>query len=387
MRAPFKDRLLSWRNKATERSLRARRHRQELQRKDEQIARLRAENEKLRQQVQPTPVANHVYPAELIGLVVFMVVAGCSLRATAKTVHFVGRELFGWDIGIPSASTVRNWTNRFGLFVLHQTKDLSGKYVAIVDESIQIGKEKLLLVLGYPTALEAHSIAPLSHDQVEVLGMQVKSSWTAEQVTEMVKDCQERLPNIEIVRVISDQGSSLLKAWKNLKIQHVSDCTHWMMNAVKTIFGEDDRLQQFCAKVGSLRQQLAMTDYAFLLPPTLRKKDRFCRIFMLIDWIANVNIYRELGYQKVNECTAFVRSNRWLRLQLTQVHALLVISSRLLKRSGLSQSVFEAWNQQVQTYLSEQKQVTRQARQFAELMREYFVRHEKLYENGERIMC
>ena len=388
MRAPLKSMLLRWRNKASCLALTNRRLRQQLKRKDEQLAELKADQAALEQRLAPTRVRNHVYPAELIALAVFMMVAGCSLRATAKTVSFVGKELFGWEVSLPSPSTIRNWLLRFGLSqLLDGAEKLSGDYVAIADESIQIGKEKLLLILGYPLALEGHSIAPLAHDQVEVLGMEVQPNWTGDQVAQMLQRCQKRLPNVSIVRVISDRGSSLLNAWAHLELPHVSDCTHYMMNVVKTIFGQDKTLQAFCRQVGSLRQRLAMTDYAFILPPKLRSKDRFCRVFVLVDWIKQALAYGQSGDATLIEHLGFVRTHRWLRLQLEQVHALLVLTARLLKRSGLSQSVYQAWQQQVAAYLSNQQMVTRQARQFVELMRRYFIEHAKWYQNGQRIMC
>ena len=107
----------------------------------------------------------------------------------------------------------------------------------------------------------------------------------------------------------------------------------------------------------------------------------------MVDWIKQALAYVQSGDATLVEHLGFVRTHRWLRLQLEQVHALLVLTAQLLKRSGLSASSHQAWQQQLDAYLSSQRVVTRQARQFVKLMKRYFIEHAEWYENGQRIMC
>lgn len=57
-------------------------------------------------------------------------------------------------------------------------RDLQGDYVVIIDESIQIVKEKLLLMLGIKVAPGQCYSAPLCGADAEVLGIEVQNSWT-----------------------------------------------------------------------------------------------------------------------------------------------------------------------------------------------------------------
>lgn len=76
--------------------------------------------------------------------------------------------MLGWKFGTPSHTSVRRWVMRCGLFQLQQATQLSGHYVALDDESIQIGREKLLLLLGVKIEPDRSHCAPLRADDVTV---------------------------------------------------------------------------------------------------------------------------------------------------------------------------------------------------------------------------
>ena len=110
-----------------------------------------------------------------MALAVFIVLHGGSRRCAAATAGFFA-QLMGWPYSAPTFKTVSNWVERCGLHALELTKTLSGEYVAIVDASIQIGKEQLLLLLGVKAELAARLDRPLTTDDVDILSMEVQSS-------------------------------------------------------------------------------------------------------------------------------------------------------------------------------------------------------------------
>ncbi len=84
----------------------------------QEVARLEAENARLRAIVSPQPIAHHLYPAQMIAMAVFIVVhAGASLRCAAKNIAFFS-EMMGWKYDQPSQVTLRNWVLRCGLYQL-----------------------------------------------------------------------------------------------------------------------------------------------------------------------------------------------------------------------------------------------------------------------------
>ena len=228
----------------------------------------------------------------MMALAIFIVLHGGSLRCAAATTGFYA-ELMGWKYSAPSFKTVSNWVERCGLHALRLTKSLTGEYVAIFDASIQIGKEQLLLLLGVKAELAASLDRPLTIADVEVLGMEVQSSWLGGEVKAFVNRCLADRPGLKLIYAVCDQGTNLKAALRGLALPNVSDCSHVMMNLVKKIFKDDVELSTLCASVGQLRRRLTLTDYAFALPATLRDKDRFGRIFTLIDWMDRIDSYRE----------------------------------------------------------------------------------------------
>ena len=180
----------------------------------------------------PQKVFNRSYPAQMMALAVFVALHGGHLRCATATAGFYA-ELMGWKFcGAPAFKSVSNWVERCRLHALNLIKTLSGDYVGILDGSIQIGKEQLLL---------------------------------------------------------------LLAGLRTLGLPMVSDCSHVMMNLVKRIFKDDTALSKLCAQVGELRQRLLLTEYAFALPATLRDRDRFGRIFTLVPWMDRIDRYAAGG--------------------------------------------------------------------------------------------
>jgi hypothetical protein len=88
-----------------------------------------------------------------------------------------------------------------------------------------------------------------------------------------------------------------------------------MMNLVKKLFRTDVVLSELGAGVGKLRQQLSLTDHSFLLPPTLRDKDRFLRIFTLVEWMDRMDSYWLKMLPAMQAKLKFYK-NKWLRLRL-----------------------------------------------------------------------
>ena len=100
-------------------------------------------------------------------------------------------------------------------------------------------------------------------------------------------------PGIEVAYFISDRGTSILAALRALNYDWVSDCTHEMMNIVKALFKDDRVMSRLSTQLGSLRQQLNLAKWSGLLPPTLRDKDRFLRIFTIVKWADRMDSYWE----------------------------------------------------------------------------------------------
>jgi hypothetical protein len=386
MRARLKVKLSQWKYSCLKKTKCKRSLTAHLKRSRQQVARLKAENARLRAITAPQSIAHHVYPAQMIAMAVFIVVhASGSLRCAAKTIAFLS-QMMGWQYGQPSQVTIRNWVLRCGLYQLDYAKAKTGQYVGIIDESIQIGREKMLLFLGVKLSNNTSHAAPLSMDEVEVLGVEVQQSWTGATVAKFIKRRLAHHAGIDLQYVISDQGTNLLAALRTLGIAMVGDCSHRMMNLVKKLFSNNEQLSTLAAQIGQFRRKFLLTALGYLLPPTLRDKDRFLRIFTIVDWADRINAYWEKLPPDHRIPLSFLKQARPLVQCLAQIRYLIVLTADLLKSAGLSSISQRKWERRMAEY-SKTTTLTAEAKIFLNAVGQYFTSHLGLMECHGRLLC
>ena len=261
-----------------------------LRRRDNKIAQLEEDNQKLHAQYQPRPLAGHHYPLQMMAMAIFIVVhAKGSLRCAAKTVGFLS-ELMGWSYSAPVHATVDNWVLRLGLFELRGGAAKKGPYAVMVDESVQIGREKALLLLGVKLAADRCHAAPLQFADVEVLGVQAAQSWKAEQVEEFVTEQLDHHDHIELAYAVCAGGTNLNKALVAKGATIVADCSYKLMNGLKMLLTDYAALGRLTKFMGRYRQRYILSQSSHLCPPTLRDKDRFLRLFTVVDWVDRLSV-------------------------------------------------------------------------------------------------
>lgn len=388
MQARFKVTPLRWKSKASAYRRDKRRLQARLVRRDKRIAQLEADNERLRRLTQPMRVDHHHYPAQMIALAVFIVVHGNgSLRCAAKTAAFFAR-LMGWNYEAPSPTTVRNWTLRLGLFTLGQAGTKKGRYVGIIDESIQIGREKILLLLGLKLHEDRSTFAPLTMQDVEVLGVEVQNSWKGDEVAEFMERSLAHHPELELAYVVSDQGTNLRAALGKLSIDGVLDCSHLLMNGLKKILSDHKQFVRLTAFMGAFRRQHLLSERGYLTPPTLRDKDRFLRLFVVLDWVERIDACWEELPASHRKTLTFLRGKRIRKLlgMLQQLRKIIGLATSILKTSGIHHRSCQIWQADLAKYRREVSLCT-QAEKMVALVQDYFVRHEEMARRQERLLC
>jgi hypothetical protein len=350
------------------------------------VALLKAENAALKAKAAPLQVVAHTYPAQLIAIAVFIVVHGNgSLRCAAKTVGFIA-QLLGWEYGTPSHSSVRRWVLRLGLYQLEYATERMGAYVGLLDESIQVGSEKLLLLLGFKFDPDCKWGKPLTGDDVVVLGMEVQQSWTGERVADFLRRNLARMPKLKLVYCITDGGTNLTKALRILGLDAVGDCTHIMMNAVKKVLANDPVLSRLSADIGQLRRKLALTAESYLLPPTLRDKDRFLRIFTIVHWVERIDSIWARLPQSSREKLGFIDAARSQVECMKQLKTLVELTAGILKGAGLSNASQKNWEKAI-TGFTKKYELSEESKIFISRVRQFFSKHETLIAKYSRLVC
>lgn len=191
---------------------------------------------------------------------------------------------------------------------------------------------------------------------------------------------------IQVEYVISDRGTALLAALRKLGLSIVSDCSHLMMNAVKKLFYHHKELSELVSQIGQLRRRLMLTEQGYLLPPTLRDKDRFWRIFTIVDWSERMDAYWKKLSPISRKALGFLRQARPLVQSLSQVRNLIALMAKLLKSAGLSQASHQRWEQRITQYQADNP-LTPEAEGFVATVRSYFQAHTDLITHHGRLLC
>ena len=81
----------------------------------------------------------------------------------------------------PSYSSGMLWVKKVGYYCLNQPKTIADDWVLVLDESIGIGQEKLLVVLGI-RASQIEFNRPLRIQDMEPIIIKSRKTWTGEDV-------------------------------------------------------------------------------------------------------------------------------------------------------------------------------------------------------------
>jgi hypothetical protein len=230
--------------------------------------------------------ARHGYSCWVITLVLHMVhYGGMSFRSC---VHALGcfYKSMGHGGSVPSHVSVRNWVLKQGYCMLERAKGVSrkGDWGVILDESITIGRERLLVILGVHLSTWDFS-RPLGLQDVEVLHIERREEWKGEDIRACLDAC---CSGMEVTQCSCDGGRNLLNSinlWG--KIQ-VPDCTHRVANILKKHLKDDAGFIQMNAQITKFRREWKLGQNAAWRPPMVRGKSRFLNVFPLIDWLEKI---------------------------------------------------------------------------------------------------
>lgn len=311
---------------------------------------LKAENKRLQKQIEndmPNSMdmetaVRHQYPALLVLFCVHCQKFGTmSLRSTRNCVLQM-TLIFGLNVKVPSHTSIRNWACKCGY---HRAVHGAGlpdvadqKWVLWVDESIVMGGQKLLLILGRPIDDWAFESAPTIAN-VYVMGLKLASEWKAESVVIEIKSVAVQY---KIGYIVSDKGNNLVKAYELGDFLHIPDLTHVVAKALERIYSKDEIFIAFTSKCGMLRKKwnLSQKKCAYM-PPGQRGKVRFANIFPIIEWsdkaMKKIASSPETIPSDVLLETEFLRENKVIISELLAVHYAIHTISKLLKNTGFSE--------------------------------------------------
>ena len=179
------------------------------------------------------------------------------------------------SLKVPTHVTISNWVKKVGYYQLSQPREKAEDWVIIIDESIQIGAEKLLLILGVRSSNIDFSRPLNFHDVLPIVQVS-KSGWNAQKVKIELEKAIEILGTIKYA--VSDKGASINKGLELCGIPQVHDITHRIANILKKVYKKDSEFESYINKVSRFRLQIQQTKWAYLLPPQQRSQSRFLNL-------------------------------------------------------------------------------------------------------------
>jgi len=204
----------------------------------------------------------------------------CSFRAVAKTFSTLCLYL---DLGLcsPSYGTVLIWTKKIGVFSLRPAEEKADDWILVVDESISIGHERLLVVYGvrcgkmdFDRALRYTDLAPLL--------VKASGRWTADIIEKEIVAIEETHGKVKYI--VADGGSAITKAIRSLSKEHVYDITHKMAWFLKNMYAGDSSFMGYTKEMAVSRSRLTCTALSHLAPPKQRADSRFMNLDALSCW-------------------------------------------------------------------------------------------------------
>jgi hypothetical protein len=234
--------------------------------------------------------ANHGYTAGLITVFLGLVQHGVSLRAASRVLDLIART-FGLGFSAPDWTTGRMWLLRFGLAQLSAPKDPADDWVWLIDHSVQIGKQKILAIVGLRAVDLPMPERPLRPDDLVLIDLVPMKSSTREDVDACLEAAAVRtmVPRA----IIDDHGGDLNGGVEIFRRRHpqtveIYDAKHKAACLLKARLEKAPRWVAFAAQVGQTRCAVQQTELGPLVPPGPKPKARFMNLAGQLDWAGKV---------------------------------------------------------------------------------------------------
>jgi len=217
------------------------------------------------------------------------------------------------------------------------------KYAQIVDESMMIGSEKLLLTLGVPAK---HKGRPLHSNDVNILNIAVANSWNAEAVGAQLKTASKKVGH-DPRYVISDNASIMAKGIRDVGLRHQRDISHSLGMFLERTYKNEPDFKNYIQLMTEPKFKYNMKKIAYLLPPKQRTIARFINISGWVKWSSKMlDVYHSLQEEE-RAVFSFVPANASLIDELSEVTKCVKSIEDICKNKGLSKETVAACQQKI----------------------------------------
>lgn len=229
------------------------------------------------------------------------------MRASSRILDLISSFL-DLNIAAPSWYTGRLWLLRLGLYKLERPKQIDNDWIWMIDHTIQLGKEKCLVILGVQQKHLPEGELHLTHEDVEPIALMPVECSNGEVVFQQL---EENLKKTGVPKqIVSDHGSDLKSGIEKFCQKHNTiytyDIKHKGAAILKRELKDEPDWQEFIKLASNTGKKVQQTNLSALAPPNQRSKARYMNVDKLVDWGNNTLLYLE--HEKSNQPNEFEKS-------------------------------------------------------------------------------
>jgi hypothetical protein len=265
--------------------------------------------------------------------------AGSSLRGAAAALGLFVRQGFA-SFAVPSGSAIRSWLLRVGHYALVRPLDRRTPWLWLVDHTIQIGTQKILVILGCPMDHVPFGQRALHLSDLQLVALVPMEKSTAALVEAELEQAVQRTGRPCLI--VSDQGSDLRKGIADFqswypRTAYVPDVAHYGATLLEHAWDDQPRWQQFIKELQTTSTKLRQTKSAYLLAPRMRPKARFMNVHVQLRFARRVlkHLAGEAPHAKAVEYYSWLKDYRDDLALWEREHSLVQTTIALVRVEGL----------------------------------------------------
>jgi hypothetical protein len=290
--------------------------------------------------------------------------ASVSLRGSEKVLAIFNEALGQPLKSIPSWLSVRSWLLRLGHYKLTRPKQIADDWCWILDHTIQLGKTKCLLILGFRLSDLPLRGENLRHEDLEPIDLFPVENSKGEIVWQQLEKTTKKtgVPRA----IISDSGSDLKSGIDQYCQAHehsipLYDIKHKTACLLKAIMEKDEDWLNFMKQATQTRNQLQQTALSHLKAPNQRSKARYMNMEILLKWgketlqiISKKTDFTEAEKEKLPKLEWLYKHRDNLEKWNELLH-ITNIAEQTVRREGITNHSHQILNENYQKELSEIK--------------------------------
>jgi hypothetical protein len=320
-----------------------------------------------------------------------LVLQGVSLRGVPRVLASVAKAL-GWDLPIPHWTTGRLWLLRLGHAVLTMALEKAQDWAWLIDHSIQIGKDKCLVILGIRLSRLPHKGTCLRHTAMHLVALVPRASWTQKEVDDALEEASQRtgIPRV----IVDDHGVDIAGGVSFFQERHpetveIYDAKHKAACLLKSRLEKNPRWQEFSQKTTQTRCAIQQTEMAFLVPPGPKPKARFMNLAPHLRWAENVlavlqepsaEVLKHVSRQRLEEKLGWLREFVGEVAEWSEWQTLANLTVEFVNRQGLYRGVAKELRTELRRH-----QVHPSSQRLAGELLVFVVRQARRAKPGERL--